>query len=141
MRLQGPILFASQRRGRWHSGCTFSVVATVCDRSSACLRVVPPNVVQAVEELLRTATLTSRAAGAAIGTLTSGQHVTAMDAIVSEMRKNAEWAKTRSDVRGAVLLARGSSDAAKVLARYLRSLPTQPPWLGAMLRDENWFKE
>ena len=52
--------------------------------------VVPPNVVQAVEELLRTATLTSRAAGAAIGTLTSGQHVTAMDAIVSEMRKNAE---------------------------------------------------
>jgi predicted KAP-like P-loop ATPase len=102
---------------------------------------VPPNVVHAVEELLRTATVTSRAATNAISTLTTGQHAIAMEAIVTEMRKNADWTRARPDFRGAVLLARASSDAATALSRYIRSLPSQPPWLRAMLRDEAWFGE
>jgi predicted KAP-like P-loop ATPase len=100
---------------------------------------VPPNVVQAVEELLRTATLSSRAATAAIGTLGSGQHLMAMEAIVTEIRKNVDWTRTRPDVRGAVLLARGSPEAANVLARYIRSLSPPPPWLRAMVKDESWY--
>ena len=102
---------------------------------------VPPNVAQAVEELLRTATLSSRAAATAIGTLGPGQHVAAMEALVAEIRKDAEWTRVRPDIRGAVLLARASNDAAKVITRFIRSLPSRPPWLRSMLKDETWFEE
>ena len=102
---------------------------------------VPPNVAQAVEELLRTATLSSRAAATSIGTLGPGQHVAAMEALVAEIRKDAEWTRVRPDIRGAVLLARASNDAAKVITRFIRSLPSRPPWLRSMLKDETWFEE
>jgi predicted KAP-like P-loop ATPase len=102
---------------------------------------LPANVAHAVEELLKTATLSSRAAATAIGTLTPTQHVAAMEALVAEVRKDAEWARVRPDIRGAVLLARTSTDAAKVITRFIRSLPSRPPWLHTMLRDEAWFEE
>jgi predicted KAP-like P-loop ATPase len=102
---------------------------------------VPANVAQAVEELLRTATLSSRAAAAAIEILRPGQHIVAMEALVTEIRKNAEWTRVRPDIRGAVLLARASNDAAKVITRFLRSLPSHQPWLRSMLKDETWFEE
>jgi predicted KAP-like P-loop ATPase len=102
---------------------------------------VAANVAQAVEELLRTATLSSRAAATAIGTLGPGQHVLAMEALVTEIRKDAEWTRVRPDIRGAALLARASNDAAKVITRFIRSLPSQPPWLRSMLKDERWFEE
>jgi hypothetical protein len=102
---------------------------------------VPTNVVHAVDELLRTATVTSRAAATAIATLAAGQHILAMDALITEMRKNPDWSRTRSDFRGAVLLARSSPDAAKAAARFVRALTSQPPWMRAMLKDESWYEE
>jgi len=64
-----------------------------------------------------------------------------MEALVAEIRKDAEWTRVRSDIRGAVLLARASNEAAKVITRFIRSLPSQPPWLRSMLKDETWFEE
>jgi predicted KAP-like P-loop ATPase len=102
---------------------------------------IPANVAQAVLELLKTATLSSRAAAGAIATLRATEHVVAMEALVAEIRKDAEWTRVRSDIRGAVLLARASNEAAKVITRFIRSLPSQPPWLRSMLKDETWFEE
>ena len=103
-------------------------------------RAVPAHVVKAVEDLLSTATLSSRAALDAIATLTPGQDVMAMEALLSEMRKNSDWARTRADLRGAVLLARSSPEAGKLAARFIRALPSQPPWMRTMLKDEAWLQ-
>jgi predicted KAP-like P-loop ATPase len=102
---------------------------------------VPPHVSKAVDELLRTATLSSRAAIAAIATLKAGQDVIAMEALLSEIRKNPDWSRIRPDFRGAVLLARSAPEAAKTVARFVRALPSQPPWMRTMLKDEAWFQE
>ncbi len=100
---------------------------------------VPSHVAHAVHELLRTATLSSRAAVSAIGTLSVGQDVMAMEGLITEMRKNPDWSRTRPDLRGAVLLARSSPEAAKIAVRFIRTLPSQSPWLRSMLKDETWY--
>ncbi|MGM5049530.1 KAP family P-loop NTPase fold protein [Tardiphaga sp. 604_B6_N1_1] len=101
---------------------------------------VPPHVTQAVETLLKTPTMSSQAAIAAVATLKGGYEVVGMDALVAEMRKNAEWSKVRADVRGVVLLAQASPDAAKIAVRFFKDLPTRPPWLRNMLSSEDWYK-
>jgi predicted KAP-like P-loop ATPase len=103
-------------------------------------RTIPPNVQRAVGELLRTATLSSRAATEAIGALAGADHALAMEQLVVEMRKNPDWSKTRPDFRGAVLLARASGEAAKIANRFVRALQERPPWMNAMLRTETWFE-
>ncbi|MBS0247541.1 MAG: NTPase KAP [Proteobacteria bacterium] len=101
---------------------------------------VPAHVQNAVETLLRTATLSSQAAGAAVTALKGGYEVVGIDALVAEMRKNADWSKVRADVRGTVLLARASPDAAKVAARFFRDIPSPPAWLRTMLSGESWYE-
>jgi predicted KAP-like P-loop ATPase len=100
---------------------------------------LPPKVREAVETLLQTATLSSRGAMEAIGTLDGGERVIAMDQIVREMLKDQNWDKARPDFRGAVLLARGSPEAAKQLRRFVEGLPEKPPWLNALIRNEPWM--
>lgn len=99
----------------------------------------PPQVIQAINELLRTPTLASRAAANAIAALSAGQDIMVMEGLVAEMRKNSDWSKTRSDLRGAVLLARSSAEGVKVLARFIRTVPDHPAWMRAMLKDEAWY--
>jgi predicted KAP-like P-loop ATPase len=101
---------------------------------------VPPHVTHAVETLLKTPTLSSQAAIAAVATLKGGHEVVGMDALVAEMRKNAEWSKVRADVRGAVLLAQASPDAARIANRFFHDIPSHPAWLRNMLSTETWYK-
>jgi predicted KAP-like P-loop ATPase len=99
----------------------------------------PSEVTHAIDELLRTATLASRAAANAIAGLSAGQDIMVMEGLVAELRKNPDWAKTRSDLRGAVLLSRSSPEAAKILSRFIRTVPDHPPWMRTMLKDETWY--
>lgn len=101
---------------------------------------VPPQVQNAVETLLKTATLSSQAAAAAVTALKGGHEVVGIDALVAEMRKNADWSKVRADVRGTVLLARASQDAAKIATRFFRELPSHSAWLRNMLSNESWYE-
>lgn len=98
-----------------------------------------PKVRTAVETLLETATISSRAAAEAIGTLDGAERLSAMEQIIREIQKDPAWDRTRPDFRGAVLLARGSPDAAKALVRFIKALPKRPPWMTAMVRDEAWM--
>jgi predicted KAP-like P-loop ATPase len=100
---------------------------------------LPPKVRIAVEALLETSTVSSRAATDAIGTLDGAERALAMDQMVREMQKNPAWEKARSDFRGAVLLARSSPEAAKQLRRFVDGLSTKPPWLNAQIRNEVWM--
>ena len=100
-----------------------------------------PKALQAIESLLQTATISSKGAANAIAALDGGERVLVMEQLVGEIRKNATWDKVRSDFRGAVLLARSSPDAAKIFARFIRSLPKRPPWMNTLLKDDDWFEE
>jgi len=101
---------------------------------------VPPAVTKAVEQLVRTPSMSSRAATDAVTALKGGHETAAMEAIVTHMRKDNDWSRVRADARGAVLLARSSTEAAKVATRFFRDLPSAPAWLRAMLKDETWYE-
>lgn len=101
---------------------------------------VPPVVVKAVEELIRTPSMSSRAAADAVATLKGGYETASMEAIVAHMRKNSDWLRVRADARGAILLARSSPEAAKVAMRFFRDLASVPAWLRTMLKDETWYE-
>jgi len=101
---------------------------------------VPPAVTKAVEELIRTPSMSSRAAADAVTALKGGHETAAMEAIVTLMRKDTDWSRVRPDARGAILLARASTEAAKVASRFFRDLPSAPPWLRTMLKDESWYE-
>jgi predicted KAP-like P-loop ATPase len=100
-----------------------------------------PKAVAAVESLLHTATVSSRAAREAIENLDGVEQVMVMEQLIVEMRKNAVWDQVRSDFRGAVLLARHSAEAGKALARFVRSLPRRPAWMTPLIRDDSWMSE
>lgn len=101
---------------------------------------VPPAVTKAVEGLVRTPSMSSRAAADAVTALKGGHETAAMEAIVALMRKDTDWSRVRPDARGAILLARASTEAAKVASRFFRDLPSAPPWLRTMLKDESWYE-
>lgn len=92
----------------------------------------------AVDQLVRAATVSSAVAREAAETIDPAEVVRAMEEIIATMRRSADWSKARSDVRGAVILARISPDAAERLNRYLRSLADRPKWLGPLLKNESW---
>lgn len=96
---------------------------------------------KAVENLLKTSTLSSPSAREAALSIDGAEVVRAMEEIIGEMRKNSDWSKVRSDVRGAVILARTSADAGQKLDRYLKSLPDTPKWLGPLLKSEPWVEK
>lgn len=100
---------------------------------------LPAKVRTAVETLLQTATVSSRGAADAIGTLDGGERVLAMEQIIREMQKDPAWERARSDFRGAVLLARSSPEAAKQLRRFVEALTERPAWLNAQVRNEAWM--
>ncbi|MFN4340163.1 P-loop NTPase fold protein [Parvibaculum sp.] len=101
---------------------------------------VPPAITKAVEELVRTPSMSSRAAADAVTTLKGGYETAAMEAVVAHMRKDTDWSRVRADARGAILLARSSPEAAKVAMRFFRDLASSPAWLRAMLKDEAWYE-
>jgi predicted KAP-like P-loop ATPase len=100
-----------------------------------------PKALRAVESLLHTATVSSKAAREAIDGLDAAEHVVVMEQLVREMRKNVAWDQVRPDFRGAVLVARSSAEAGKILARFVRSLPRRPAWMTALTRDDDWLPE
>ncbi len=113
-------------------------------RETVPLRIASTGVSQrvktAVEILLHTATMSSRGAADAIAVLDAGEDVAVMEDLIAHMRKNVDWSKVRPDFRGALLLARSSSEAGKILGRFARALPSQPMWMSSLTKDDAWIK-
>jgi predicted KAP-like P-loop ATPase len=64
-----------------------------------------------------------------------------MEGIIDHLRLVSDWANQPKGFSGAVLLARYSDVAAKILRRFINQLPSQHPWMATMIKDENWIKE
>ncbi|MFZ2994647.1 hypothetical protein [Sphingobium sp.] len=99
-----------------------------------------PSTLKAVETLLATATVGSSVARETAEGIDASEAVAAMDAMIAEIRKSADWSKGRSDVRGGVVLARTWPDAAERLGQYLTSLTYQPKWLKALIKNDSWVE-
>lgn len=94
--------------------------------------------IKAIESLLKTPTVSSVSAREAAMSIDGTEVVRAMEEMIGEMRKVTDWSKVRADVRGAIILARTSTEAAQRLNRYLQSLTDRPKWLGPLLKTESW---
>lgn len=101
-----------------------------------------PAALHAVEVLRAIRTVNSPAARDALAGVDPSEHVAMMDALVRDMRRDADWMRSRDDFRGAVYLADASSGAAATLSRFIRSLdlPRRPPWMSTMLSGKPWME-
>jgi hypothetical protein len=101
-----------------------------------------PAAAKAIQSLANVATLSSVAAREALTGIDSSEHVPIMEALLTEMRRNTDWSRARSDFRGAVILADSSPATGVVLTRFIRSLSLDriPPWMSTMVRDKSWFE-
>lgn len=100
-----------------------------------------PATLKAIEALLATSTMSSGAARDAAAGIDPSEAVPAMEEMIAEIRKNADWTKVRNDLRGSIVLARAWAEAATKLNRYLRSLTHRPKWLQALIKNEDWVEE
>jgi predicted KAP-like P-loop ATPase len=99
--------------------------------------------VRAVEALLNTPTVSSLAARAAAQSIAPSERILVMEALIREMRRNATWTHSRSDFRGAVILAEQASQTSVILARFIQSLPFKqmPPWMSTMISGKTWAQQ
>jgi predicted KAP-like P-loop ATPase len=97
---------------------------------------------KAIKSLANVATLSSVAAQEALAGIDSSEHIPIMEALLGEMRRNADWSRARNDFRGAVILADKSPATGVLLMRLIRSLPLDriPPWMSTMVREKTWFE-
>lgn len=100
-----------------------------------------PATLKAIDSLFATSTMSSVAAREAATEIDPSEAVPAMDEMIAEMRKNADWTKVRNDLRGGVILARAWPDAAVRLNSYIRSLAQRPKWLQTLIKNEDWVEE
>ena len=95
-----------------------------------------PKTREAVEILLKTATISSPAAQGALAQIVPSEIGDAMDDMIAAMKRNPDWSKRRDDVRGASLLAKLDQAAHDKLIGFINTLPTVPKWLAALMRDD-----
>jgi len=79
-----------------------------------------------------------------LNTLPLEEQIPVMEGVISHLRQSTEWTKKPNGFAGACLLARKSSEASKILVRFLKELNLggkPPPWMTAALKDEQWHKD
>ena len=72
------------------------------------------------------------------------EQISVMDALVEQLRKVDNWAKSPNGFMGACLLAEFSEGGAKILNRFILELKNKGfnyPWLNIRLKNETWYQE
>lgn len=96
-----------------------------------------------LDALVDTKNISSPTVEKLLDTLPLEEQVPVMEGVISHLRRVTDWSRNPKGFAGAVLLARHSSDAAKILIRYLQEidLGEKPPaWMTTLLKQENWYK-
>jgi len=94
--------------------------------------------------LINTDNLTSPTAIAQLETLPFEEQVPVMEGVISRLRLHTNWAVKPKGFAGAVLLARHSAEAGKVLLQFIQGLEfgeKMSPWMTTMLKTDQWVKE
>lgn len=99
----------------------------------------------ALSILLKTTSRTgSQGTKDAIQQLTMDEQISVMDALVEQLRKVDNWAKSPNGFMGACLLAKFSEGGAKILNRFIIELKNKGfnyPWFNTRLKNETWYQE
>lgn len=99
---------------------------------------------EVLKALVDTKNTSSPTAEKLLDTLPLEDQVPVMEGIITHLRQFTDWTKQPKGFSGACLLARHSSDAAKILVRYLQEISAGekfPPWMTAALKEEKWHKD
>lgn len=95
--------------------------------------------------LVETKSTNSQIATERLGTLSLEDQVPVMEGLINHLRQTTDWVKQPKGFSGACLLARHSTDAAKIFKRFIDGLDfgghKRSPWLNALLKDEQWYKD
>lgn len=100
-----------------------------------------PNARTALQVLSQTKTLSSPGAQKVLSSLLVEEQVPVMEELINHFRQVSDWNKKPEGFEGGCLLAQSSADAASLLRRYIRGLGEQQPWLKALLKSQEWYKE
>lgn len=92
--------------------------------------------------LVRTTKTASATATVSASGIPESERPAVMKAMIQGMRAHSDWLLPPAGIHGAIILARLAGGAAPELAAFIRRAnPNKlPPWLGALVRDEPWFK-
>ena len=96
---------------------------------------------EALTTFVSASNLSSVAVQNALKQLPLEEQVLVMEGIINHLRQVSDWVNQPKGFAGAVLLARHSDVASKILRRFINQLPSQYPWMATMIKDENWNKE
>jgi len=96
---------------------------------------------EALTTFVSASNLSSVAAQNALKQLPLEEQVLVMEGIINHLRQVSDWVNQPKGFAGAVLLARHSDVASKILRRFINQLPSQYPWMATMIKDENWNRE
>lgn len=96
---------------------------------------------EALATLVSVKNLSSVAAQNALKQLPLEEQVLVMEGIITHLRQVSDWANQPKGFAGAVLLARHSGVAAKILRHFINQLASKHPWMVTMIKDENWNRE
>lgn len=100
-----------------------------------------PNAQEALKVLAQTVNTVSPSAQQALNTVPLEEQVPVMEGLINHLRQVSDWNTQPNGFAGACLLANSSTEASKLLSRYVRGISNQPPWLKTMLKAQTWYEE
>lgn len=99
---------------------------------------------EVLDVLVDTKNTSSPTAENILNTLPFEEQIPVMEGVINHLRQITDWSRKPKGFAGACLLARHSTDAAKIFARYLQELAQvdkRPVWMNAALKQEQWYKD
>ncbi|MCP5127483.1 MAG: KAP family P-loop domain protein [Gammaproteobacteria bacterium] len=91
--------------------------------------------------LVEMKSITSPTAENHLNNLPLEEQIPVMEGVISHLRQVSDWSRQPKGFAGALRLARHSSNAAKILIRFLQDFRDKPiPWMRAALKEEQWYK-
>ncbi len=100
-----------------------------------------PNAQEALKVLAQTGNTASPSAKQVLSAVPLEEQVPVMEGLINHLRQVSDWNKQPNGFAGACLLANSSTEASKLLSRYVRGISNQPPWLKTMLKAQQWYEE
>lgn len=96
---------------------------------------------EALQALSRTKNTISQAGKKIVDSISAEEHVPVMEGLISHLRQISDLSSKPDGFTGAYLLASKSTEAAKLLRRFIDGIPSKPPWMNALVANEDWYKE
>lgn len=96
---------------------------------------------EAITALVEVTKLSSPSVKPTLANIPVEERIPVMEGIIEHLRQTSDWSKQPKGFAGACLLARLSSEAATVLNRFVGGLGKQSPWMGALFKKEEWYKD